>query len=91
MNKSDYTISYFHIGDLVRLSDTFLISKEMYETYFRESGTLINRLKRSIKSNLGIRGAFDKMSKLICNTDYISLEMAEKIVDWSKVKVVELK
>ncbi|MFR9002375.1 DUF3473 domain-containing protein [Parabacteroides merdae] len=90
MNKSDYTISYFHIGDLVRLSDTFLISKEMYETYFRESGTLINRLKRSIKSNLGIRGAFDKMSKLICNTDYISLEMAEKIVDWSKVKVVEL-
>jgi polysaccharide deacetylase family protein (PEP-CTERM system associated) len=90
MNKSNYAISYFHIGDLVRSSDQFLISKEMYETYFREPGTLTKRVKRSIKSNLGISGAFEKMCKLICNTDFVSLERAEKIVDWSKAKVVEL-
>lgn len=88
MNASDYAISYFHIGDVVRLFDTF-ISKELYENYFKEEGTFSNRLKRQIKSNLGINSAFDKMCRLIQETDFVCLEKAEKQIDWNNAKMVE--
>lgn len=89
MKENEYAISYFHIGDVVPLFDKF-ISKELYETYFKEPGTFSNRLKRSVKSNLGISGAFDKMCKLIKDTDFVSLEAAEKQIDWTKAKVVNI-
>lgn len=89
MNESDYAISYFHIGDVVSLFDG-IISKDLYETYFKEPGTFSSRLKRSIKSRIGISGSFNKMCRLIKETDFVSLEEAEKIIDWSKVKVVDL-
>lgn len=89
MKGSEYVISYFHIGDVVPLFDKF-ISKELYETYFKEPGTFSNRLKRSIKSNPGISGAFDKMCKLIRDTDFISLEEAEKQIDWTNAKIVNI-
>lgn len=89
MRESNYAISYFHIGDVVPLFDKF-ISKELYESYFKEPGTFTDRLKRSIKSNLGISGAFGKMCNLIRDTDFISIGEADGQVDWSKAKVVEL-
>lgn len=89
MKNSDYTISYFHIGDVVPLFDK-VISKELYESYFKESGTLINRLKRSFKSNFRIEGAFDKMCKFIKASDFISLSEADKLIDWTKVKVIDI-
>ena len=89
MNESDYAISYFHIGDVVRLFDTF-ISKELYETYFKEKGTFTNRIKRSVKSNLGINTAFEKMCSLIEKIDFVSLGEAEKMIDWSRANTVNL-
>lgn len=89
MNASDYAISYFHIGDVVPLFDKF-ITKDFYETYFKEPGTLSNRLKRQIKSNIGISGAFDKMYKLIQEMNFNSLSEADKMIDWSKANIVEL-
>lgn len=89
MKRSDYAISYFHIGDVVPLFDNF-ISKELYEAYFKEKGTFMNRLKRSVKSNLGINGAFDKMCDLINTTDFISFGEADKLVDWRNAKIVDL-
>lgn len=89
MTASDYAISYFHIGDVVRLFDTF-ISRELYETYFKEKGTFTNRLKRSVKSNLGINTAFEKMCSLIEKTDFVSLEEADKMIDWSRTNTVNL-
>lgn len=89
MKECDYAISYFHIGDVVPLFDSF-ISKELYESYFKEPGTFVNRLRRSIKSNLGINGAFDKMCNLIKITDFVCLGEAEKQLDWSKVEIVDI-
>lgn len=89
MKERYYAISYFHIGDVVPLFDKF-ISKELYETYFKESGTFTNRLKRGIKSNLGINGAFDKMCRLIKDTNFISLGEADKLIDWTQVKIVNI-
>lgn len=89
MNVADYSISYFHIGDVVPLLDR-LISKELYESYFKEPGSFRNRLKRSIKSNLGVSGAFDKMCNLIREVGFISLGEADKLIDWNTVKQVQL-
>lgn len=89
MNKNEYAISYFHIGDVVPLFDKF-ISKELYESYFKGSGTFTNRMKRSIKSNLGVGGAFDKMCTLIKDVDFISLGEAKKQIDWAKAKIVNI-
>ena len=87
MNASDYAISYFHIGDVVRLLD-FFITKELYEDYFKEEGIFLNRLKRQIKSNLGISSAFDKMCRLIQEMDFVCLEKAEKQIDWNNARIV---
>jgi polysaccharide deacetylase family protein (PEP-CTERM system associated) len=89
MKDSNYVIFYFHIGDVVRLLDTF-VSKELYENYFKEKGTLSNRLKRQIKSNLGISTTFNKMCRLIQENEFICLEKAEKMIEWNKAKIVEI-
>lgn len=89
MNRSEYAISYFHIGDVVPLFDKF-ISKELFEQYFKEPATIGNRIRRSIKSNIGIEGAFGKMCDLIRSVDFVSMEEAAKVVDWDKAPVINL-
>ena len=89
MMKSEYTMTYFHIGDLVSLLPNVL-SKEEFEAYFKQPGTLKNRYIRYVKSNLGSKGAFDKLIKLIKTDDFINLEQADKIIDWKKVPTVKL-
>ena len=61
-----------------------------YETYFKEPGTFRNRFTRYIKSNLGTKGAFDKMSKLIENNNFISLEKADSLMDWDNIKTIQI-
>lgn len=89
MAKSDYTMCYFHIADLLPEKGG-VPSKEEYEAYYKEPGTLKNRYLRYIKTNLGKKGAFDKMQKLIFAKDFINLNQANKIIDWTNAPVVEL-
>lgn len=89
MDKSDYNMIYLHIGDLLAGSNRVMSRKE-YEDYFREPGTLINRYKRYIKSNLGRRGIFEKMSDVVSSDDFVSLRDADRSIDWSKAPKVEL-
>lgn len=89
MAKADYAMCYFHIGDLL-LEKGGVHSKESYEAYYKEPGTLTNRYKRYIKSNLGKKGAFDKMIKLINSESFINLEQAEKQFLWEHVPAVTL-
>lgn len=89
MSKSKYAMAYFHIGDLIPESKS-VMTREEYESYFKENGSLINRYKRFIKANLGKKGAFDKMVSLIRKQPFISLEEADKQIDWSKVKQINL-
>lgn len=86
---SDYAISYFHIGDLIH-NKGGMMSRKDYETYFKEPGTYINRLKRYVKSGLGTKLAFDKMCKLIETCDYTSLEKADEMIDWEHVNKIIL-
>lgn len=89
MAKSEYTMCYFHIADLLPEKGS-VPSKEEYEAYYKEPGTLKNRYMRHIKTNLGKKGAFDKMQKLIFAKDFINLNQANMIIDWTNAPVVEL-
>ncbi|MBQ0115750.1 MAG: polysaccharide deacetylase family protein [Bacteroidales bacterium] len=87
--KGDYAMTYFHIGDLVPESKG-VMSRKAYEDYFKEKGTLLNRYKRYIKSNLGKKGAMAKLQSLVANTTFTNLDQADKDINWDDAKVITL-
>ena len=89
MAKCDYSMTYFHIADLIPERNG-VISRRVYEEYFKEPGTLKARYLRYIKSNLGKKGAFNKLMKLIDTTDFVNIEQADNLIDWEKVPSVLL-
>lgn len=89
MASANYSMTYFHIGDLVELIKG-VMSKDDYESYFKEPGTLKARYLRYIKSNLGKKSAFDKLIKLLNSTDFVNLDQASDMVDWSNAPYVEI-
>ena len=84
IKRNDYVMTYFHIGDLLSTPKQ-LMSKEAYEAYFKEQGTLSNRWKRYIKSNIGTGDALSKLTRLINEKRFINIEQAEKLIDWNQV------
>lgn len=89
MKKGPYAMCYFHIGDLVPESHG-VMSKEAYEAYYKEPGTLKSRYVRYFKSNLGKKNAFQKMMRLIDDNLFVSLSQADQEIEWSKVPVVTI-
>lgn len=89
MKKSEYAMCYFHIGDLVPESEG-VMSKETYEAYFKEKGSLNARYMRYLKSNLGKKNAFDKMMKLMDEMEFVGLRQADEEIDWSSTSIVTL-
>ena len=88
MSAREYNMCYFHISDLMPESSSFM-SREAYESYFKEKGTLFNRCKRNLKSNIGKKGAFAKMERLIQSYPFVSVEMAERAICWDEVKTID--
>lgn len=89
MKGSKYNMCYFHIADLMNTTSHFQ-SREEYEDYFHEPGTLLNRSKRFIKGNLGKKGALNKMSSLLNTMSFIDLNTADELIDWSNTKQINL-
>lgn len=89
MKKSRYVMCYFHIGDLVP-EHKAIKSKEEYEAYYKERGTLKARYVRYLKSNLGKKKAFSKMMQLIDGVDFVNLRQADSKLDWNSMAVVKL-
>lgn len=89
MASADYSMTYFHIDDLL-VGNNPLMTKEEFEEYFKEPGTLTARYKRYIKANLGKKAAFDKLKKLLSAMDFHNLERATSLIDWTKVPIVNL-
>ena len=89
MAKSDYTMFYFHIADLIPEKGGFM-KKEAFENYYKIPGTLKNRYIRYIKTNLGKKKAFGKMMDLIATEDFINLEQADNMIDWEQAPSVLL-
>lgn len=86
-NNSEYVMTYFHIGDLLPGSKK-VMNRKNYETYFKENGTIFNRYKRFVKSNLGRNNAFEKMTKLITHTKMINIDQAIHQIQWEKTEKV---
>ena len=82
-------MTYLHIGDLLSLIKG-IMTKEEFENYFKEPGTMKNRYLRYIKTNFGMSGAFDKLQRLLRSTDFLNLQQASDKIDWSKAMTVEL-
>lgn len=89
MKKTDYSMSYFHIGDIVPESSG-LMRKEVFEDYYKIPGTLKNRCVRYVKTNLGKKKAFGKLMKLIDSEIFINIEQADKMIDWEHAPSVVL-
>lgn len=89
MSKSPYAMCYFHIGDLLHEKGGVL-SREAYEAYFKEPGTLKARYMRYIKTNLGKKNALNKLVKLISDTEFMDLRCADETIEWSQAPIVKL-
>lgn len=83
MAQSNYSMTYFHIGDLIPITSG-VKSKEDYEKYYKEPGTLKNRYLRYVKTNLGKKHAFEKFLKLIETENFVNLELADQLIDWKQ-------
>jgi len=89
MKKRDYNICYFHLNDLLS-EKRKLMSKADYEEYFKEPGTLKNRIKRYAKYNAGRGDTMNKLCRLLEEHCFVPLETATIQTDWAKVPVIEL-
>jgi len=67
------------------------MTRAEYEEYFKENGSLLNRYKRYVKSNLGTKGAFHKLVELIRSEKFINLAEADGSIDWNTVPKIELR
>lgn len=89
MAKNDYNMAYFHINDLIP-ETSGVKSRADYESYYKEPGTLINRYKRYFKTNIGKKGAFNKLMQLLESESFVNLEQADKIIDWQQTHSIVL-
>ncbi len=89
IQQNDYSILYFHIGDLIHNTDR-MMTKSEYEIYFRENGSFVNRYKRYVKSHLGTKGAYTKMTKLLDSSSFVNIHDAALQIDWDTAPVVKL-
>lgn len=87
MSKRDYNICYFHLNDLINQRIGFK-SKSEYEDYFKEPGTLKNRIVRYAKSNIGNSQAYEKFIKLVSSHDFSSIRDCG--FDWDTAITINL-
>lgn len=89
IDNMDYVMFYFHINDLIEEKGKFM-SKNEFEEYFKEVGTLKNRLVRYVKANIGKGTATHKLFHLMKDFSFVNLEQASSKIDWSKQPLINL-
>lgn len=89
IKKRGYNICYFHLNDLIKQKIAFK-SKSEYEEYFKEPGTLKNRILRYVKSNVGTGDAYGKLQRLLEEHLFVNILEADKVIDWKKAKKIIL-
>ena len=80
---------YFHINDLLPELRS-VKTREEYEAYYKEPGSLKNRYIRHLKTNFGKKGAWRKLEELILKEDFINIKQSDDIINWENSKVIEL-
>jgi polysaccharide deacetylase family protein (PEP-CTERM system associated) len=88
MKQSKYNMCYFHISDLTPETGTVL-SRKTYEAYFKEPGTIKARYSRYFRTNFGKKNAFEKMTRLIDQTDFIGLQESAFQINWENTPIIK--
>ena len=88
-NQSNYVMSYFHLNDLI-VEPMRLMTRERYEEYFKEQGTLTNRISRMIKGGIAIGNTYNKLDKFVQNKPFINIQTAISEIDWSTTPIKHL-
>ncbi|MCM1141246.1 MAG: polysaccharide deacetylase family protein [Muribaculum sp.] len=73
INSNDYNMCYFHIEDLLT-EKAKMMTKDEFEDYFKEPGTLKNRYIRYLKSNIGRGNSMKNLESLIQYFQFCSIE-----------------
>ena len=89
MKKACYSMTYFHLGDLLPVMDG-VMTKEDYEGYFDEPGTVKARYIRYVKTNLGVSSNKKKLFKLLNRMNFSSISEATAQIDWGKAPIMVL-
>lgn len=89
IKNRNYNICYFHLVDIIK-EEIKLLSKEEFENYFKEPGTLKNRLVRYAKSSIGTSDGYGKIVKLLSNHPFVSINGASNQIEWNTVLKVNL-
>lgn len=89
VNNMNYVMFYFHINDLVDQNSKLMTRRE-FEEYYKEPGTLKNRITRYVKTNIGKGGALNKLDTLLGNYSFCNVQQAAESIDWSKQPLIEL-
>jgi polysaccharide deacetylase family protein (PEP-CTERM system associated) len=77
--ESDYVMTYFHIKDFDEKQ------KRTYRSFEGEPA-----LSRYIKKYYGLKNSFSKFCKFVSDFDFMSIEQADKIIDWNKQAQIKL-
>ena len=59
------------------------MTKNDYESYFEEPGTLKARYLRYAKTNLGVKGNKRKLFRLLDKMPFCNISEADNLIDWS--------
>jgi hypothetical protein len=72
--NQDYTMTYFHPSD--------------FDPDQPDMPHLSTRQR--IKNKIGLRSAYNKYLKYLDDFDFVNLERADKLIDWSKIEIIKL-
>lgn len=89
MKGREYNICYFHLANLITEKKRFM-SKAEYEDYFKETGTLKNRILRYTKSNIGTGDAYLKLQYLLSEYNFQNIKDADRLIDWANTNEIIL-
>lgn len=89
LRHRDYNICYFHLADLINYRFE-LKTKQEYEEYFKEPGTLKNRVVRYMKTNIGHGNAYAKLQQLLSKHRFVNISAADKLIDWDQIVTINL-
>lgn len=75
MAKATYNMCYFHISDLLPFK-TNMLTRENFERYFQEPGSLKNRYLRYLKANFRRKYAFAGLAEIVRDFKFTSVTEA---------------
>lgn len=89
MRQRDYDICYFHLYDLIS-EKRKMMSREDYEKFFMQPGTLKNRLIRFFKSNARTGDSFEKLKHVLRDFEFVSIRDSQNMINWDAVVKIDL-